>query len=608
MPASHRPDPSSPRSLLLSPSAVSRRGPLAATLGATALGLVLGLAAPPAAAQGDGPGAQNGRRFAEARILVQARAGLAEARFRKVLEGRKGRLMRRIGRTHVTVVEVPAGQEEAIARALSLDPNIKFAEVDLAVKPDVIPNDQYYGNAWHLPKIQAPTAWDTSKGDGITVAVLDTGVDAAHPDLAANLVPGRNVVSGTADTSDINGHGTWVSGVVAALSNNALGVSSVAWNAKVMPVRVSNNADGTAWTSDIANGLIWAADNGAKVANISYGVSGSSTVKNAAQYFQSKGGTVCVSAGNSSSDLGYPSNPYVLSISATNSSDVKTSWSSFGPYVDFAAPGESILSTSRGGSYSYVSGTSFSSPMTAGVVALMMAANSTLKPTDLEAILQNTADDLGSAGWDSYYGFGRINAARAVAMAANSQPSDTQAPTVSVKSPAAGSTVKDGVAIDVSAQDNYRVARVELYVNGSLVTTDYVSPYQFIWDSSASAGKSVTLSARAYDEAGNVGTSSNVSVNVAAPADTQPPTVAITSPTAGATVTGTVTMKASATDNVKVNSVSLYLDGKLRCSSTSSVSCSWNTRYATRGSHTISATAKDSAGNTATTSVSVTKR
>jgi hypothetical protein len=231
-----------------------------------------------------------------------------------------------------------------------------------------------------------------------------------------------------------------------------------------------------------------------------------------------------------------------------------------------------------------------------------------LKPTDLEAVLQNTADDLGATGWDTSYGFGRINAARAVAMAANSRPSDTQAPTATITSPAAGSTVKDQVGVNVTALDNFGVTRVELYVNGSLVATDPVSPYQLTWNSSGSAGKTVTLSARAYDAVGNVGTSGSVSVKVAAAADAEPPKVAITSPAAGATVTGSVTLRASATDNVGVTSVSLYVDGKLKCSGAPTVSCSWNTRTASRGTHTVSATARDAAGNTASSSVSVTKR
>ena len=594
---------SSPR-----PEAHRRRAvALFAAIGVGALGLALGSTPAAVAADADAGAAKAGRRYAPGRILVRARPGLSEGRLRKELSARRGRLLRRLNRLNVDVVEVPVGMEEAIAKALSLDPRFKFAEVDLAVPLDMVPNDQLYGSAWHLPRIQAPSAWDLSLGDGVTVAVLDTGVDASHPDLAANLVPGWNVASASPDTSDVNNHGTWVAGVVAALGNNALGVTSMAWRSRVMPIRVTNNADGTAWTSDIAAGLTWAADHGAKVANVSYGVSGSPSVQNAAQYFRNKGGVVCVSAGNSGSDPGYASNPYVISLSATNRSDTRTSWSSYGKYVDFAAPGEAIPSTARGGGYASVSGTSFSSPMTAGLVALMVAANDSLSPPDVEAILQNTADDLGAPGWDGYYGHGRINAGRAVQMAASSRPSDTEPPTAAILSPAVGSTVDDLVPVDVSAQDNYGVGRVELYVNGALVAADTTAPYQFSWDSSASAGKAVTLTAKAYDAAGNVGASSSVSVTVAAPADHEPPRVTITSPAPGARVSGTLSLSAAATDNVAVRSVSLYVDGRLRCSAAPSVSCSLDTRRLSRGSHVVSAKAADAAGNTASASVTVTR-
>ena len=587
-------------------SRAQRRLSQAAVLVSAALAMTTVCLPAAAAEEGATP---PGKRFAPGRILAQPRAGLSDVEFRKVLGKEKGRLSKRLNRLGVAVVEVPAGAEEAIAKRLARHEHMKFAEVDLAIAPDLLPNDQYYGNAWHLPKIQADLAWERSLGDGVTVAVLDTGVDANHLDLGANLLPGWNSVSGSSDASavsDINNHGTWVSGVVAALSNNSLGVASVAWNAKVLPVRVTNTTDGVAYTSDIANGLTWAADHGAKVANISYGVSGSATVSSAAQYVRSKGGVVCVSAGNSGADPGYAKNETVISVSATNSSDTRTSWSSYGSYVDFAAPGEGIQTTARGGGYSSVSGTSFSSPMTAGLVALMMAANPKLTPTDIEAILQNTADDLGTPGWDAYYGFGRINAAEAVKLAANSTPSDTEAPKATVTSPGAGSTVSGLVAVDVSGSDNYGVIKVELYANGKLVGTEMTSSYKFSWDTTGTANGSATLSAKAYDTAGNVGTSPSVTVTVSNGSDdTVAPQVTITSPSDGATVGGTVSLAASATDNDKVSMVSLYVDGKLMCSGAPSVSCSWNTRKASSGGHTVSATAKDAAENSATTSVSV---
>src|SRR5262249_17298102 len=152
--------------------------------------------------------------------------------------------------------------------------------------------DTYYPNEWHLPIIQAPQAWDITTGStNIIVAILDTGVDGTHPDLAGKLVAGWNFYDTNSDTSDLNGHGPAVAGTAVAASDNTLGVAGVAWDCMIMPIRVSDS-NGLAMTSTFATALTWAADNGARVANISFTVSTSPTVASAAQYFQSKGGVV----------------------------------------------------------------------------------------------------------------------------------------------------------------------------------------------------------------------------------------------------------------------------------------------------------------------------
>ena len=579
--------------------------------GAAALATVLALGAVSAWAEpgGQGQGQGAAKRFAEGRILAAPRAGLADSEFRKTVEKERGRVGKRLDRLHVQVIEVPAGTEEETVQRLRRDPHMKFVELDRAIAPDaVLPNDPQYGSAWHLAKIQAPGAWDTTLGEGVTVAVLDTGVDSTHLDLAANLVPGWNVVSNNADTSDIYGHGTMVAGTVAALSNNALGVTSIAWNAKLMPVRITNDSStGSAYLSDMAKGITWAADHGARVVNISYDGSGSPTIDSAAQYLRSKGGLVVVAAGNSSANPGYAADPYVIAASATDSADAKAGWSNYGNYVDFAAPGVGIWTTTRGGGYGAVSGTSFASPTTAAVVALTMAANPKLGPAEVEAVLQATVNDLGTAGWDPNFGYGRVNAANAVTKAATSTPGDTQAPAVAVSSPTAGSTVQGLVPVNVTATDNYGVMKVELYVNGALKATDTTAPYQFSWDTTGLANGSANVSAKAYDAASNQGLSTSVMVQVANGLnDTVPPQTRINSPTAGAAVSGTVALSASATDNVQVTLVSLYVDGRLVCSGATSAACSWSTRKATPGSHSVSATAKDAAGNTSSALVSVT--
>ena len=543
----------------------------------------------------------------EGRLLVQPKAGLSDQEFGRILHRNNGRTLAKLKGLGVHIVEVAPQAERAVARALSNHRHIKFAEVDMAVAPILVANDPKFSSAWHLPKMRVTDAWSIALGDGVTVAVLDTGVDGLHLDLQRNMVTGWNSVSDSADTSDIYGHGTSVAGTVAAESDNALGVTSMAWNTKIMPVRITNSSDGYAYFSDIARGLTWAADNGADVANISYGVSGSSTVTSAAQYMRNKGGVVVVAAGNSGSDPGYASNQYMISVSATGSSDTRTSWSSYGDYVDFAAPGSGIWTTKRGGSYGAVSGTSFSSPVTAGVVALMMSANPDLSPGEIEAILQHTAVDLGTVDWDPYYGFGRIDALEAVRTARNAGSSDTLAPSVSISSPSSGSSVTGLVPVDVEATDDFGVAKVELYVDNLLVGTDTTKPFGFSWNSESRQDGNANLVAKAHDLSGNQGTSSvvNVVVQNATETDVTAPQVSITSPSDGAAVSGVVGLSAFATDDQQVSMVNLYVDGKLKCSGVPSISCDWNSRKASKGSHTVSAKATDSAGNTSNASVTV---
>ncbi len=453
--------------------------------------------------------------WAKGRILVQTRAGLDDVELNKILARHGGRSASRMNKIQVHIVRLPAEADERTAvELLKRNPHIKSAEIDKLIAPEQVGNDTYYASAWHLPKIQAPTAWDSSLGSGVTIAILDSGVDATHPDLIGKMVAGWNFYDGNADTSDVYGHGTKVAGSAAAASNNSVGVTGVAWNAKIMPIRISDTA-GYAFYSTIAEGIYWAADHGARVVNISYSVQGSSSVQGAANYLKTKGGLVINSAGNAGVlDATLP-NSALISVAATGSTDIKASWSSFGDYVDVSAPGAGIWTTTRGGGYAAVSGTSFSSPVTAGVVALMMSANPALKPTELESILKSTSVDLGVAGTDPLYGAGRVNAAAAVQKVRSLiAAADLTAPQVAITAPGTG-TVKGIVPVNVNATDNVGVTKVELYAKGLLVATDLTPTYSFSWDTSKMLDGAASLIAKAYDGAGNFTSSTNLSVTVA---------------------------------------------------------------------------------------------
>jgi hypothetical protein len=222
--------------------------------------------------------------------------------------------------------------------------------------------------------------------------------------------------------------------------------------------------------------------------------------------------------------------------------------------------------------------------------------------------------DLGAAGRDAYYGYGRVNTEAAVKAAAGTTTTlDTQAPTASISAPLASASVTGLVAVNVSASDNVGVTKVDLRVNGTTVATDTATPFAFTWDSTKVANGMATFTAVAYDAAGNAGTSASVSVNVAnsTVADTTPPVVAIVSPTAGSIKShGALTITTSASDNLGSAGISqsLYIDGTLVATAAgSSLSYSWNVSKVASGSHTLKIVATDAARNAATTSLLVTK-
>ena len=307
--------------------------------------------------------------------------------------------------------------ESVVAREQNQDQTIA---VDVESKQTFIAslaNDSYRGRQWALSKLDAERAWSISKGAGQKVAVVDSGV-ANVTDLSGQVLSGHDFVTGTGNgQADQNGHGTHVAGIIAAKANNRYGTAGLAPAAKILPVRVLDNK-GKGYASDIARGIVWATDHGAGVINLSLGGAYDKSMKVAVDYAVSKHRVVVAAAGNSGNGVvSYPAGfTNVMSVAASTDTDTIAGFSSFGPHLDVAAPGQDILSTVPGNGFAYASGTSMASPYAAAAVALLRSAAATkqLGSIDAKRALEATAVDVGAPGKDATSGAGRINPYRAL--------------------------------------------------------------------------------------------------------------------------------------------------------------------------------------------------
>lgn len=544
-------------------------------------------------------------------LLVKPGRATSEAAAHALLTSKGASEHSRIPGIGTRVVCVPAQQAERILSELKEDPALEYAEADATAHAVATANDPYFSSAaqWYLSKIGAPTAWDTTTGSNtIRVAVVDSGVLASHPDLAGKVLPGYDFVNNDTDPSDDNGHGTAVAGLIAAATNNQLGMAGIGWSTPVVPVKALDAA-GSGSYSGIANSIIWAADQGVRVINLSLGGTTSSrTLQDAVNYAWNRGIVVIAAAGNNGNSTAfYPAAcANVVAVSATNQTDVRPSWSNFGSYVDLSAPGAGILTLQGAGSYANWDGTSFSSPIVAGVTALMISANPALSNSSTVSHLLENCDDIGAAGYDIYYGNGRLNAARAVQAAWNSIPVDATPPSIAISSPSNGQTLAGTVNVAVNGTDNVGVTRVELWIDGVLHAQSASSGAVFAWDTTGVQDGGHVLEARAYD-AMNLSASTTIQVNVANSqvADLIAPVTAITSPANGSRISGkSQKVTVSASDNVGVTKVELYIDGRLAGTSTSApATFTWNTSRTAAGAHTLRSYAYDAAGNIGTSTL-----
>lgn len=338
-------------------------------------------------------------------------------------------------------VHLEPGADAAVAiRRLEANPNVLFAEPDYLAHLITTPNDPLYNGQWGLTKINAPAAWDVTTGsNSVVIAVIDSGLDIDHPDLAGQLwtnpgeiagngidddnnghiddIHGWNMIDDNADLSDNTGHGTEVAGVLGAVSNNGQGVAGVCWDCRLMVLKVTQSG-GVANYSDIIEAVHYAALKGADVINLSLGGSSDSVSLRLAVDEAAETAVVVGGAGNDNNDtLFYPAAyESVLAVAGTGVSDAKVSSSNYGSWVNVTAPGETITTTFDGGSYGMTSGTSMAAPYVSGLAGLLRSANIDWSADTARAQIMQTAVSVDGVnpGFENLLGNGRIDAAQAL--------------------------------------------------------------------------------------------------------------------------------------------------------------------------------------------------
>jgi len=386
--------------------------------------------------------------YAPDQILVKFKPSISEQKIQATIAAYKSKKLRRIPRVNIYQVGIPEGVEVMeMVYVMSQNPDIEYVEPNYIAHITVTPNDPFFKYQYALynsgqdvgvpgspqgknrADIKATGAWEETKGDEeVIIAVLDTGVDLLHPDLAEKIHnSGRDFVNDDFDATDDHSHGTFVAGIAAAETNNQKGIAGVAWNCKILPLKVMD-VEGEGLYSWIIDAIVWAADNGAHVINLSLGGEiGIQALEEAVRYAYMKDIVIVAAAGNDGDPVLYPAayDDYCLAVAATDNRDIRPSWSNFGPEVDVAAPGVGIASTVPTwywdpGALPYGAGgdgTSFATPHVAGLAALIKSIKPWLEPDDIMDIIRYSADDTNSSqhpGKDELIGHGRLNMEKAL--------------------------------------------------------------------------------------------------------------------------------------------------------------------------------------------------
>ncbi len=478
--------------------------------------------------------------FAPDRVIVKFAESVTDAEADEIVQNIKSKVKRRARRKAFRLLSVPRGKVWQTVKALRRNPRVSYAHPDWKAYATFIPNDPNYHLQWHLDNndtrsggIHMEAAWDLSPGGSpdVTVAVVDSGIAyedygsfCQAPDLAnTQFVAGYDFVNNDTHPNDDYGHGTHVAGTIAQSTDNDFGVAGIAYNAKLMPVKVLG-ANGSGYTSDIAEGIEWAADHGARVINMSFGTSAPSffltALRNAITYAHNKGVLLVASSGNSNGSTPlYPANyPEVIAVGATVFDKRLASYSNHGN--ELCAPGGTnqgedlnhdgypdmvLQNTFEPGTTNFCTfadwffaGTSMAAPHVSGLAALLFSANPDLTHADVREILRDTAD----LDVDSACGYGLINAFAALQAA---DPGDTP-PQVAIVQPSDGAVVSGNVVLQIDASDDQpELLQVQWTVDGdsSWYAADYIAEsgfYEATWDTTGYTDDVVyTLRARASE-------------------------------------------------------------------------------------------------------------
>ncbi|MBA7516191.1 hypothetical protein ES705_08237 [subsurface metagenome] len=360
--------------------------------------------------------------FVEQEVLVKIKPGVD---IEKIVSELGGEIIESL--SQISVVRIKLEPQMSVAESIKTLEKLKeveYAEPNGICYMNLIPNDSDYGSQWAPQLAEAESAWAITTGsNGVTIAITDTGVDGTHPDFGGKVIAGYDTFNNIAILANTNSavqyHGTHCAGIAAAVGNNSQGIAGVAWGSVIMPIKICDDGpDYTASWSDMAEAFMWAADNGADIISCSFGGKGySQTMKDALDYAVIDNGCVFIaSMGNSySNEIMYPAGyQSVIAVGATNAHDEIADFSTTGDHMSVCAPGVEIYSTMPGGGYDYLSGTSMSCPFVAGAAALILSQNPGMSPEEVKTQLEVTAFDLGSTGFDSTFGYGRVDLAAAV--------------------------------------------------------------------------------------------------------------------------------------------------------------------------------------------------